>query len=182
MAEQPKVSWYDETNTMQRTQWDAGIVEAGGYSETDTFLVWNNRNMNPDPASNPNPAVADMINVSLTTKSLAGDNTGPVASKTEATVEAMFFDSSAAEGAGEWGSIDSETAMWQKDHWEAVGGADVTPVIAAGGAVQVISGASNSASAVTDKANYAKLKLRLKADSLATAGEIEWLTRISYQY
>ena len=176
---QPVVSWFDDTNTFQRTEWDAGIVDAGGESPATIFLVWNNRNPSTTVA---NTAIADMIDVTITTKSYpAGDNTGVVATKSDAVVYVQFFDSTKPSG-GEWGSYKEATGVWTKDWWEDIGGDDTTPVVSCAGGFKTISGAANYRDANVDKANYAKVKLKLAAKGSAGAGQVEWLTRIAYRY
>lgn len=152
----PVVQWYDGLNTAQQSSWDAGIVDAGDWSSPKEFLIWNNRGGST--------AVSDMTNVFITTKSLTGDNTGPVASKSDAIVEVSIFDGTA------WSA------------WEEIGGTDTCALKSASGVAGTISGAVNSGNKATDKANYADIKLRLHALPTALAGQIEWLTRVSYQY
>jgi hypothetical protein len=205
--EPPKVKWYSElTPTIEATEWNAGVVDAGSYSRPDdpttpddatfpsTFLVWNNRY---DATSNPTgntTAVSDMTNVTITTLSLVRDvngnidpnlsyqPSGAVAGKTEAVVQVVFFDSSKNSGAGQWGTYDSTNTTWKPTTWREVGGNDKSPVVSMSGAKGTIQGLANTANLATDKANYAKIKMRLYVKPNATAGKVEWITRVSYQY
>ncbi|MCG8500580.1 MAG: hypothetical protein MJB12_09265 [Firmicutes bacterium] len=204
--EPPKVKWYNEANTLEQTEWNVGVVDAGSYSRPDdpnasddptypsTFLIWNNRY---DAGSNPAASttdVSDMTNVSVTTLSLVRDANGnidpnlsyqpagPVAGQQEAVVEVIFYDSSKQGGAGEWGTYDETDTVWQPNTWREVGGNNKSPVVAYSGAKGIIAGTANSANLTTDKANYAKTKMRLYVKPNATAGRVEWITRVSYQY
>ena len=179
----PVVKWYDEANVSDMTQtgWDAGTVDAGDESEPITFLVWNNRGQASSDLS-------DMQETTITTKSYVpgtdpvslaatGLNTGPVADKSQAAVNVMFF---TALGWMSTGGLNT---------WEEVGGTDVAVVYAAGydgpgGTIAAgrISGLRNSGDATQSLLNYAKVKLKLVAKPTASAGQIWWLTRISYKY
>ncbi|MEM0173166.1 MAG: hypothetical protein QXI16_01510 [Sulfolobaceae archaeon] len=207
----PKVKWYNEANTMEVTEWNAGVVDAGSYSRPDdptipddpnfpsTFLIWNNRY---DPVSNPTgntKDVSDMLNVTITTLSLVRDAngnidpnlsyqpTGGVADKTQAVVQVIFFDSSKNNGQGEWGTYDSNN-VWRPNTWREIGGNDKCPVVVCAGsagnppAYNTISGKANTGNVNVDKQNYAKVKMRLYVKPTALAGKIEWITRVSYTY
>ena len=214
----PKVNWYNELNTVQQTEWNAGIVDAGYYSRPEdptvpdteafpsTFLVWNNRYDPSGTGNGTNPtgnttAVSDMTNVWITTLSLIRDINGnidpnlsyqpggtpgsaqnAVAGKEQAFVEVIFWDSSKSGGAGQWGSYGSDDATWQANTWKEIGGNDKARVVSASGAKGTIKGIANTANLTADKTNYAKIKMRLYVRPNATAGKVEWITRLSYQY
>ena len=204
--EPPKVKWFNEANTIEQTEWNAGVVDAGYFSRPDdptiaddvnypsTFLIWNNRY---DATYNPNGAttdVSDMTNGWITTLSLVRDvngnidphlsyqPSGAVAGKTEAFVQVIFFDQSKNGGAGEWGSYASDDLTWNPLTWKEIGGNDKARVVSCSGLKGTIKGTMNSASLATDTANYSKVKMRLYVRPNATAGKVEWITRVSYQY
>ena len=197
-------------NTQEQTEWNVGVVDAGSFSLPDdptipddpnkpptTFLIWNNRY---DAVSNPTgnvEAVSDMTNVTITTLSLVRDANGNIdpnlsyqpsgvvadlrPSVNEATVQVIFFDSSRNNGAGEWGTYDDE-GNWKPNTWKDIGGNTRAVVVSMSGAKGIIKGSPNNASLVADKANFAKVKMRLYVKPHATAGKVEWITRVSYQY
>lgn len=150
----PIVSWYTADNSSQVTQWDIGTVDAGSISNTFTVLIWNNRGNST--------AVSDMTNCSITTKDNAGGNTGELVTNTwiEVKVDSL-----------------SETSF------SAIGGT-VTHDLraqAANSPAKTIKGTSNTGQ-LTDEANFAKLTLRANVPPTATAGLVNFLTRVSYQY
>ena len=157
----PIITWFDALNQTQQTSWDCGIVDAGSYSNVAEFLVWNNRSTTPGTL---NTAVSDMTNVTIIVKSMNGDDTGPVASKSDAVVSVSFNNN------GTW------------TDWQEIGGGVAANVIAANGVVGTISGAANTADVNTDKANYARIRLRLFVKPTAVAGQVQWITRITYNY
>lgn len=198
-------------NTQEQTEWNVGVVDAGSYSLPDdptipddpnkpptTFLIWNNRY---DAVSNPTAnaeAVSDMTNVTITTLSLVRDAEGNIdpnlsyqpsgvvadlrPNVNEATVQVIFFDSSKAGGAGQWGTYADDGVTWQPNKWKDIGGTTKAIVVSMSGAKGIIKGLANTASLATDKQNYAKVKMRLYVRPNATAGKVEWVTRVSYQY
>jgi hypothetical protein len=162
MAGQPIISWFDATNTTQQTVWDAGVVAAGSKSNPVEFLIWNNRSTSPGTL---NTDVPDMTDVKIIPKSLAGDDTGPVASKSDATVQVSFNNN------GTW------------TDFQDIGGGVSATVIARNGVVGTISGKANTADKNTNTANYADIKLQLYVQNTqATAGQVQWYTRITYNY
>lgn len=171
-----------------------------------TFIIWNNRY---DPISggqgtNPDAntvAVSDMTNVWITTLSLvrdvngnidnnlsyqpggaAGSAANAVAGKEQAWVEVIFWDKSRNGGAGEWGSYDTDDTTWKPTTWKQIGGNDKARVVSCSGAKGIIKGSTNTGSLITDITNYSKVRMRLYVRPSATAGKIEWITRVSYQY
>jgi len=99
----------------------------------------------------------------------------------EATVQVIFFDSSRKSGAGEWGTYDDE-GNWKPNTWKDIGGNTRAVVVSMSGAKGIIKGSPNNASLAANKANFAKVKMRLYVKPHATAGKVEWITRVSYQY
>lgn len=170
----PIVQWWDEGETAQQSQWDAGVIDAGSESIPQTFHVWNNRGSST--------AVADMINVDITVRDADGQSTDlRVAGQTEAIVYVQFFDSTKGTS-GQWGGINPDTSVWEENYWTALKYDTAVGVISASGLSRRINGSANTANIDTDKVNYAAIKLKLYAKPTAGAGQVDWLTRISYQY
>jgi hypothetical protein len=157
----PIISWFDSANANQQSQWDCGIVDAGSYSNVAEFLVWNNRSTTPGTQ---NSAVSDMTQVTIIPKSMTGDDTGAVASKSDAVVSVSFNNN------GTW------------TDWQDIGAGVSANVISASGVVGTLSGSANTADKNTNKANYADIRLRLFVQPTAVAGQVQWLTRITYNY
>jgi hypothetical protein len=79
--------------------------------------------------------------------------------------------------------------------WRKIYGDNRCPVVVASGIVtrttpaggqetkyDILSGALNTGNAVTDKTNYSKIKMRLYVKPNASAGRVEFVVRVSYQY
>lgn len=150
----PIVSWYDSENESELTQWDIGTIDAGTVSDETTVLIWNNRNGDED--------VSKMENCTITTKDEDGGNTGELVEDT-------------------W--IEVKVDSMGEDDFTSIGG-DTTKEIEAGGSnagSQEILGDSNDGS-MDDDDNYAEVTLRADVPSNASAGNIDFLTRVSYQY
>ncbi|AMM44858.1 hypothetical protein SP15_059 [Bacillus phage SP-15] len=150
----PIVSWYTADNTSQVTQWDIGTVDAGSISNTFTVLIWNNRGNAT--------AVSDMTNCSITTKDNAGGNTGELVTNTWIEVK--------VDSLGETG-------------FSAIGGTVTHDIRAqkADAPAKTIKGTANTGQ-LTDEDNFSKLTLRANVPPTATAGLVNFLTRVSYQY
>ncbi|WJZ23509.1 hypothetical protein LIS04_81 [Listeria phage LIS04] len=150
----PIVSWYVSDNASQLTQWDIGTVDAGSISNSLTVLIWNNRGGST--------AVSDMTNCSITTKDSAGGNTGELVTNT-------------------W--IEAKVDSLGETNYSAIGGTVVKDIRAqaADAPEKTIKGTSNSG-ATSDESNYSKVTLRANVPATATAGLVNFLTRVSYQY
>lgn len=150
----PIVSWYTSDNTSQVTQWDIGTVDAGSTSHAFTVLIWNNRGGST--------AVSDMTNCTITTKDNAGGNTGELVTNT-------------------W--IEVKVDSLSESTFTAIGGTVVKDIRAelATAAAKTIQGGVNTG-VLTDTGNYCKLTLRANVPATATAGLVNFLTRVSYQY
>jgi len=151
----PIVSWYNAANDAQETSWDLGVVDAGSTSANKTFLIWNNRNGGT--------AVSDMTNCFVTTKDNAGGNTGELVED-------------------QW--IQVQVDSMGESSFTSIGG-ETTKNIEAGGpnttGNQTIAGDVNNA-ALTDEDNFAEATFRADVDPLASAGTVDFLLRVSYQY
>lgn len=150
----PIISWYDETNTTQLTSLDFGVVDAGDVSDVIRVLIWNNRGGST--------AVSDATSCVLTTKDTSGGNTGDVV--VERWVEAQ----------------DNKEAS---PSYVAIGGTTTRPVAGQPSVnPQVISGAANDGTTGNSPANFADVSLRWRVPATSTAGQRQWLTRLSYLY
>jgi len=151
----PIVSWYNAANDTQQTSWDLGVVDAGSVSADTQFLIWNNRGGGS--------AVSDMTNCTITTKDDAGGDTGALVTDT-------------------W--IEVQVDSMGESSFTAIGGT-TTKAIEAGGinttGNQTIAGAINSGDLAADD-NYAGVTLHANVPATATAGSVNFLTRVSYQY
>lgn len=151
----PIVSWYNTDNTSQVTQWDIGTVDAGSVSTAFGVLIWNNRGN----AS----AVSDMTNTTITTKDSAGGNTGELVEDT--WIEAKVNSLAEANFSPMGGTV---TRDLKADD----------PNVASG----TIQGAANDGTKENARANFADVSLRANVPPTATAGLVNFLTRVSYQY
>lgn len=154
MAE-PWVRWFNDDNTVEETVWDIGTVDAGDPSPHKTFLIWNNRG-GTSPRS-------DMMDCTITTKDTAGGNTGALVEQRWVRVR-----------------VDS---LGESD-FTAIGGVDTKVIGAATMPLGMISGAANDGNHNTEasKANYAKVTLFVDVPSTATAGNVNFLLRVTYKY
>ncbi len=150
----PIISWYMSNNTTQVTNWAIGTVDAGTASSEFHVLVWNNRG----GAS----AVSDMTNCKITTKDIAGTDTGELVTNT-------------------W--IQAKVLTQAETTFTSVGG-PVTHDIKAGGTApaNTISGVSNDGTVSNADVCFADIVLRAFPPANATAGHVDFLTRVSYSY
>lgn len=151
----PIVSWYNADNTTQVTQWDIGTVDAGSVSTAFEVLIWNNRGN----AS----AVSDMTNTTITTKDSAGGNTGELVEDT--WIEAKVVSLAEANFSPMGGTVTRDLK----------GDAADTPS-------GTIKGAANDGTKTNARPNFAQVSLRANVPPTATAGLVNFLTRVSYQY
>lgn len=152
----PKVTWYDDTNTQLVSQWLIPTTDAGSVSQQKSFLIWNNRGEVT--------AVADMYNCVITTKDSAGGNTGELVMN-------------------KW--IEVKVDTMNEANFTPIGGV-TTKAIKAGGSAPAatISGAINDGNIATvaTQANFAKVTLQANVPPNATAGNYDFLTRVTYQH
>jgi hypothetical protein len=149
----PVISWYNVSNTDQVTSWDIGTVDAGSVSNDTTFLIWNNRG-----GTTP---VSDMTNCAITTKDNAGGNNGEIITN-------------------KW--IEVKVDSMNENSYTPIGGTATKTVQAQGVASGVISGEANDGSIGNALSNFTKVTLHANVPATATAGNVIFLTRISYQY
>lgn len=152
----PVVSWFSSDNTTQQSSWQLGTVDAGSDSQSTSFLIWNNRGGAT--------AVSDMTNCTITTKDNAGGNTGELVTNTWIQVKVDTL---------------SETSS------TAIGG-NVTKSIRAGGTVTtagLIKGQINNGLLTGTGADcFAKVTAFARVPATATAGNVDFLVRVAYQY
>ncbi|QDX94032.1 hypothetical protein EEL32_20580 [Brevibacillus laterosporus] len=162
----PQVSWFSEDNTTQVNKWDIGTVDAGDLSAEFSVLIWNNRGGQT--------ALSDMTNCSITTKDSGGGNGGDAQSITNELVFGKWIETQVS-SLGETGPT-----------WTAIGGTTTKEIRghAAGTPAKTIKGSANDGNHKTtaSQGNYCALKLRANVPPEATAGLINFLTRVSYQY
>jgi len=149
----PQVEFTNDNGTSQVTSWDAGTVDAGTVGQATTFLIWNNRGKNT--------AVDDMQNCVITTQDQNGGITGDLVTDrwVEVRVDSM-----------------GETVF------TPVGGNSAKTIQAEGAGAGIISGASNNGTVDGAKANYARVTLRVNVPTTASAGVVDFLTRVRYSF
>ena len=151
----PNLSWFDGENEAPVTSWELGIVDAGSVSPDYNFLLWNNRNGSEE--------VSDMVNCSITIKNDSGGNTG-------ALVEDRW--------------IEVRVDSMGESTFTPIGG-EIDKEIEAGGpnteGNQTISGTINDGS-LNAEDNFCELTMHANVDGLASAGSVDFLVRVSYQY
>ncbi|GCD11787.1 hypothetical protein [Clostridium tagluense] len=166
----PVVTWYNNTNTTNVTNWNLGVVDADNdptLTETQ-FVIWNNRGGNV--------AVKSMEQCTITTKDSAGGLNLPLVKETwvQARCDSMgetMFDSTTLIGA----TFDATGGNWKpKEH---VIRAEDSAV-----GTGVIAGNINTGTLTTiaDKQNFSKVTLRMKIPPSATAGNVDFLVRVYY--
>lgn len=151
----PIVSWYNTDNTSQVTQWDIGTVDAGSVSTAFGVLIWNNRGNST--------AVSDMTNTTITTKDSAGGNTGELVTNT--WIEAKVNSLAEANFSPMGGTV---TRDLKADDSNVTSG--------------IIKGTANDGTKTNAKGNFCDVSLRANVPPTATAGLVNFLTRVSYQY
>jgi hypothetical protein len=150
----PSVQWQNSTNTAQITNWAIGQVDAGSTSADTTFLIWNNRG----GAS----ATSAMESCTITTKDAAGGDTG------ELVVD-------------KWIKVRVDTLA--ESSFTAIGGT-TTKAVKAGGTAPAgtIKGTVNDGSIANATDNFAQVTLHATPSVTATAGNSDFLLRISYTF
>ncbi|MBU8576383.1 hypothetical protein ACQKEX_14880 [Bacillus pumilus] len=162
----PVISWRSQDNSQAVSAWDSGIVDAGTTSKDFGVLIWNNYKGSTD--------LATMTNCTVTTKDSAGGNTGELVQNQWVQVLLVSKQSG------------SETSRTN------IGGSKTHPIEAAGttqnssgasiaGANEIL-GVANDGQKDNSKGNFAELLLRLDIPGNATSGNIDFLTRVSYQF
>jgi hypothetical protein len=159
----PAVSWYKTDNVTQLTKWEIGTIDAGSTSPSLGVMIWNNRGGTAD--------LSTMTNCTITTKDSGGGDTGELVVNVwiEARVDSM-----------------AETKFTK------IGGT-VTKALQAGGNTtnvtgtyspnsKEILGAQNDSSQNNSKGNFALVTLQASVPATATAGNVNFLTRVAYQY
>lgn len=148
----PIVSWCDASNNTA-ANFNIGTVDAGSVSPDTTFLIWNNKAGET--------AVSDMTNCAITTKDTTGGNTGEVVTNTWMQVR-----------------VDSMSEAT----FSPIGGIVTKTISAAGAPSGEIKGLTNDGVEANSLLNHAKVTLHASVPQIATAGNFDFITRVSYQY
>ncbi|REK76297.1 hypothetical protein [Paenibacillus paeoniae] len=150
----PLISWYSSNNQSQVTQWQIGTVDAGSTSQDTTFLIWNNRGGNA--------VVSDAQGCTITTKDISGGDTGELV--TERWIKVR---------------VDSMS----ESSFTAIGGT-TTKAIKAGGSAPagIIRGTVNDGTIANAAANFAQVTAHATPSVTATAGNVDFLLRLSYTF
>jgi hypothetical protein len=176
----PIVSWYNETNTTQLTSWPIGTVDAGSVSADLVVLIWNNR-----AGLEIDGDVSDMQNISITTKNNTGGNTGEIIvdkwieAKNVSLSEVVFTPI----GGTSTHSIRTDESTTNDDGTFTPG---IAPHYNPDGSVDIL-GVWNVWATPADgianaTGNFIKVSLHANVPSDATAGVVNFLTRVAYQY
>lgn len=171
----PIVSWYNESNTAQLTSWNIGTVDAGSSSSPFTVLIWNNRGGDIE--------VSDMQNCTITTKDASGGNTGEIITDKWITVKVDSLEESTFTQIG--GDV-THPIRTNKSTINANGTftPGVAPHSSADGSIDIL-GVINSGElegANQSLGNVVQCTLVAQIPSTATAGTVNFLTRVAYQY
>lgn len=149
----PIVSWWKRPNPLtQVVAWNIGVVDAGTVSPDFEVLIFNNKGGAE--------VVSDMQNCTVTTKDNLGGNTGELV-------------------INKW--IEVKVVSMAEATFTAIGGNTTRPIRALGMGAGLISGAINGG---TDAAttNFAELLLHANVPSNASAGTVNFRTRVAYQF
>lgn len=177
----PIISWYDQTNTTEKTSWPIGTVDASSYSDEFVVLIWNNRG-GANPNGNPDLIISDMQNVTITTKDVNGGNTGALVTEkwiqaycttkgeNQFPVQGIGGDTTHPIGTtGTTTNTDGTHTPNQGDHVTDSGTVDIL-------------GVWNDHDLVNAAGNFAKVHLRAYVPATANAGVVNFLTRVAYQW
>jgi len=149
----PILTWWNIDNTKQENRWDIGTVDAGTPSQDKTFLIWNNRGGQTD--------VSDCTSCTITTKDDQGNDMGELVTNLWIKVR-----------------VDS----MGESNFTAIGGPTVKTIKAGGTApAGTIKGTANDGS-ISALENYAQITCHALPHALATAGNVNFLLRVSYSY
>lgn len=167
----PVVSWWTRDNATQLPKWEIGTIDAGSQSPVLGVLIWNNRKISGVSGSG-DTDLSTMTNCSITTKDALGGDTGELVVNTWIKVK-----------------VDS---MGDLDFTKAVGGTQTTPIQAGGNTTNATStyspnakeilGVKNDGTKNNSKGNFSEVSLRADVPATATAGNVDFLTRVAYQY
>ena len=160
----PAVSWLKTDNVTTLSKWEIGTIDAGSSSPALGVLIWNNR-------GNANNDFSTMTNCTITTKDSSGGDSGELVLNTWIQVR-----------------VDS----MGESSFTSIGGT-ATKVIQAGGNTvnskgtfspgnKEILGVINDGSVGNSKGNYTQVTLQASVPATATAGNVNFLTRVAYQY
>lgn len=153
MAIAPKVEFTQPNGTTPVSLLDFDTVDAGTFSREFSILVWNNRGQSS--------AVSDMTQCTVTTHDQNGGNTGELVT-------------------GRW--IEVRVDSMGENTFTPIGGTNSKTIQAEGVGAGIISGAANNGTVAGAKQNYAQLTFVANVPTLATAGNVDFLIRVSYQF
>ncbi|GAA0135618.1 hypothetical protein YSY43_24580 [Paenibacillus sp. YSY-4.3] len=153
MAIAPIVEFTQPNGTSQVNSLDFLTVDAGTVSKDFSILIWNNRGKSS--------AVSNMEHCTITTQDQNGGNTGELVT-------------------GRW--IEVRVDSMDETSYTPIGGNNTKTIQAKGAGAGEISGAANNGTVDGAKANYAQVTLQANVPSLATAGNIDFLIRVAYQF
>lgn len=178
MSATPLVSWRTRDNTQQVTSWDIGTVDAGTVSQDFGFLIWNNYQGSTD--------VPNMEDAVITTKDQNGGNTGELVTgqwievKVDSMGETSFtpigFD--VVNGVAVVHPIRTTGSTTYND---VTSTPNVPPHTSQNGVVSIL-GVANDGTKENSAGNYVEVTLHARVPGNASAGLINFLTRVSYKF
>lgn len=168
----PIVSWYSRDNTTQITKWDIGTVDAGSISADFGVLIWNNRGGTTD--------VSDMQDCTITTKDSLGGNSGELVVNKwiEVKVDTLNETTFTPIGGNTTHPIRTTGSTTNADGTFTPG---VAPHISDTGSVDIL-GVKNDGTKTNAAGNFVEVTLHANVPSTASAGVVNFLTRVAYKY
>jgi hypothetical protein len=188
MAITPLVSWRARDNSDQINRWDIGVVDAGTTSKDFGFLVWNNYLSETD--------VPDMEDVTIMTKDGQGFATGDLVMGQWIKIKCDTIEGDTFNAIGhdpindltvERKIATSGSTVYTYPSDETQTAKTSTPNVephVSGAALSTVDilGVANDGSKANSAGNFAEITLHAVVPGNATAGLINFLTRISYKY
>lgn len=180
----PIVSWRVRDNSAEWSRWDIGVVDASTTSKDFGFLIWNNRGGSTD--------VPDMEDVTITTKDELGGESSDLVTGTWIRVRNDTMQETDFTPVG-YDDVNSEVVKHpiktDKSTTYTYAGTE-TPVTSTPGDVNhtsvngetCILGVGNDGSKENAAGNFVELTMHAYVPGNASAGLVNFLTRVSYKY
>jgi hypothetical protein len=175
----PLVSWYKQTNadTDQVSSWDIGVVDASQVSTDFVFLIWNNRKGTTD--------VPDMQNAVIMTKDSLGGNTGELVTGQWIEVLVSGLDSTFSPIG--WNTVANAAVSrpvkttGSTTYNSTTSTPNTAPHTTTNGEISIL-GVANDGTVANSKGNFVQVSLHCRVPGNASAGLVNFRTRVTYQY
>lgn len=174
----PIVSWRNADNSEQVYNWEIGTVDAGNISKDFIVLIWNNHPSGQDEYGD----VADMQNVSITTKDANTGNTGDLVVDKWIEVKNVSLNDSEFTpigGEGVYPIRTTGTTTFEGD--DSTPGVPPHAIDPEYGSVDIL-GVKNDGTINNSAGNFIQVVLRANVPTTAGAGLVNFLTRVTYSY